>query len=257
MRSYAMTYPQLMNQAIAAGYEMNSLCALRVAYALSEDLCDGLHRPHGTPFLCHLVRTASIVLETGAPGTVVRAALVHAAYHLDRFSGSRRRRTGRRRRSRLRRARGSEVEQLVWEYEQQPWYRAEVVERHLAQLETYAESARQALLIRCADELDDALDVALAYTREGNSASRLAAAGDRCVELARRLGAAELAEELAQAYEQCRGTERADALRTGRAASYERARTHLWERTLPERLLRSALAAARRVGRRTPVGDGS
>ena len=58
MPSYAMTYPQLMNQAIAAGWEMNELCALRVAYALSEDLCDGLHRPHGTPFLCHLVRTA-------------------------------------------------------------------------------------------------------------------------------------------------------------------------------------------------------
>ena len=256
MRNYALTYPQLMNQAIAAGYEPDALIDLRVAYALSEGMCDGLHRPQGTPFLCHLVRTASIVLGTGAPAPVVRAALVHAAYRLEHFSGSRRRPAGNRRRARLRRTLGSEVEQLVWEYEQQPWYRADALERHLAQLDTYAEPTRQALLIRCGDELDDALDMSPAYTREGDSAARRADFGDGCVELARRLGAAELAAELARAYEQCRGTERADALRTGRSTSYERSRFHLWERTLPERLFASALAAARRVLRRASVCNG-
>jgi hypothetical protein len=130
------------------------------------------------------------------------------------------------------------------------------MECHLAQLDTYSESTRQALLIRCADELDDALDGSLAYTREGNSAARLATSGDGCVELAHRLGAAELAAELAHEYEQCRSTTRADALRTGRSTSYERSRSHLWERTLPERLLASALAAARRAWRRASVYRG-
>jgi hypothetical protein len=67
MRSFALTYPQLMNQAIAAALDTEAVVRLRATYELAERFADGVYRPQGEPFLCHLVRTASIVLAEGQP----------------------------------------------------------------------------------------------------------------------------------------------------------------------------------------------
>ncbi len=62
VRTFALTYPQLMNQAIDMKLAEEDLFHLRKAYELSERLFDGLYRGQHAPFLCHLVRTASILL---------------------------------------------------------------------------------------------------------------------------------------------------------------------------------------------------
>lgn len=82
MRSFAQTYPQLMNQAIAAGCDTDTLLSLRAAHNVAMGLTDGYPRAHGQPFLCHLVRTASIVLAEGHTLVLVEAAMNHAAYSL-------------------------------------------------------------------------------------------------------------------------------------------------------------------------------
>lgn len=82
MCSFALSYPQIMYQAIAAGSDTDTLIGLRSAHNVAMLLADGVYRAHGQPFLCHLVRTASIVLAEGEPLAVVQTAMIHAAYSL-------------------------------------------------------------------------------------------------------------------------------------------------------------------------------
>jgi polysaccharide pyruvyl transferase CsaB len=250
MRDYALTYPQLMSQALAAGYDTAALQALRRAFDLSEAMCDGLYRPSRAPFLCHLVRTSSIALAERAPLRVVQAALLHAAYRLDGFTGSRRRRAGTARRAQLRRSFGAEVEALLWAYQQHPWYRREAVEAHLERLAAYGPVQRAALLIRLADELEDCLDLALAYAGTPDAQPRVGDYGLACVQLAERLDHPDLARDLAEAFDQLRKSRLPEVVLLGRSLSYERPRSHLWESTLPERMLRATVRRLRRGARR-------
>src|ERR1700675_5065431 len=70
-RSFAMTFPQLIDQAMALGMEEISLVLLRRGHDLAERMVDGLYQPQGTPFIAHLVRTASVVMAQGQPIEVV------------------------------------------------------------------------------------------------------------------------------------------------------------------------------------------
>lgn len=239
-----------MNQALAAGYDSAALHALRRAYDLCEAMCDGLYRPSSAPFLCHLVRTSSIVLAERAPLTVVQAALLHAAYRLDVFSGSRRRRVGAGRRAKLRRSFGAEVEAVLWAYQQHSWSRREAVEAHLDRLAGYGPAQQAALLIRLANELEDSLDLALAYAAAPDAPPRVDDYGPTCVRLAERLGHPDLARELVEAFEQVGKNRLPDTVLLGRSLGYERPRSHLWERTIPERMLRAMVRRLRRAGAR-------
>jgi len=75
IRPFALTYPQLMQQAQAQGLPAAELARLHRAYDALERLSDGFHRAQGMPFICHLVRTASIVLAERQPVEVVIAAM--------------------------------------------------------------------------------------------------------------------------------------------------------------------------------------
>ena len=99
-----------------------------------------VYRPQGEPFLCHLVRTASIVLAEGQSLPVVQAALLHAAYSLRRRAGSGGERGARR--AALRRAAGPDVEQLVFAYDQLPWNSAAQLERHVEGFGGYDQTTR-------------------------------------------------------------------------------------------------------------------
>ena len=125
----ALTYPQLMNQAIAAAVDADALVRLRATYELAERLADGVYRPQGEPLLCHLVRTASIVLAEDQPLPVVQAALLHAAYSLRARVGEANEHGSRR--AWLRTAAGPEVEQLVFAYDQLPWNSSAQLKRHV------------------------------------------------------------------------------------------------------------------------------
>ncbi|MGH7550667.1 MAG: hypothetical protein ACREK3_07930 [Gemmatimonadota bacterium] len=247
MRSYALTYPQLINQAIATGMSDDDLARLKQAYEFTERMTDGLYRAQGVPFSCHLVRCGSIVMATRQPVHVVMTAMVHAAYRLDRFRDSRRRRFRPGRGAQVRRALGEDVERLLSAYEELPWYSTDALDRHLASLDDAGELTRQALVMRLGDELDDALDLAMAYLGEDDVHVRVARYGDRCVELARRLGLPELEAEFHEVEREYRERRIPQVVKVHRNRGYERSRKHLWEMSTLEGWL---LAAARRVHRR-------
>lgn len=197
MRAFALTYPQLMNQAIAAGADAPALARLRVTYELAEQVADGVYRPQGEPLLCHLVRTASIVLAEGQALAVVHAALLHAVYSLRRRVGSGGEHGARR--TWLRKAVGSEVEQLVFAYDQLPWNSAARLERHVVGFAGYGQTTRRVVLMRLANELEDHLDRSAAYA-SADFARRRQACRDGCLALARAACSPALVSELEQAF---------------------------------------------------------
>jgi GNAT superfamily N-acetyltransferase len=185
-----------MNQALEQGLAEEWLVRLRAAHDVAEQMADGLYRAQGVPLLCHLVRTASIVLAERRPPPVVLASLLHAAYLLQEFEGA-----GRRAPSRaiLHQTIGDYAESLVSDYRCFPWFSQARLEDHLRDLDGYEERERDLLLIRLANELEDHLDRAMAYTPPERAGRHAAAYGPQTVELASRLGRPELAAELREA----------------------------------------------------------
>lgn len=62
MSRYALTYPQLMNQALSCDLSDSELLQLHRAHEFAQLFADGIYRAQGVPLLSHLVRTASILL---------------------------------------------------------------------------------------------------------------------------------------------------------------------------------------------------
>jgi (p)ppGpp synthase/HD superfamily hydrolase len=201
IRSFALTYPQLMSQAIAQGWEEPSLSRLRSGHEFAERAFAGLYRGQGAPFICHLVRSASIVLAERQPAAVVLATLLHAAYMLNTFDPRRFQRAAEIHHRHLRDSIGPDVESLIQSYDRLPWYTAAAFEGHMQHLESYSGSMRQVLLMRLANELEDHLDLAMAYRGAYPFRERIASFGNAAVELAVRLGHVELASELRETFD--------------------------------------------------------
>ena len=163
VRPFALTYPQLVNQAVAHGWDDATVGRLRCAYMFAERMTDGLYRGQGVPLICHLVRTASIVLAEGGQPDAVMAAMLHAAPMLHLFGGSRRRKTRERDWDTLCDAAGESVTRLVQAYEAFPWGCASALENHLQQLDRYDAETRTVLLMRMANELEDFIDGGMRY----------------------------------------------------------------------------------------------
>src|SRR5262249_47294175 len=82
---FAQTIIQLHNQLVRDGYTVDDLRQVRRAYDLAATLFGGMLRASGKTFLAHCVGTASTLARFGAPGVVVVAGLLHAAYTHGRF----------------------------------------------------------------------------------------------------------------------------------------------------------------------------
>ena len=194
MREFAQTYVQLANQ--AADLPAEDQLRLKRAHDLAQVMVDGMYRAQSTPFLCHLVRTASICLAERQPRVVVEAALLHATYLLHRFRNTRRHGLAARHAARLRRVVGEEVEALVRTYGALPFDSPEDVARHSAGLAAASPSTRQALVIALANELEDHLDGAMLYGGPARAPDALQARALECSLLAERLDLPVLAGEL-------------------------------------------------------------
>lgn len=229
-----MTYPQLMNQAAAAGFPEEDLLRLREAHDLARDLVDGLYRKYSTPFLCHLIRTASITMSDTRSMDAILAGLLHAVYMLNTFDGSSRRGPRGSDRKLLRQRVGPSVEELIVVYNETSWHEPEVLEAHASNVARHSARTRGLLLMVLANELEDHLDKAEAYAGSGQEAvldERYAAA---CLALAEALGHHALASDMREAFDLCRQASVAPDLRTGRQGSYETKR--LWRANPLERL---------------------
>jgi (p)ppGpp synthase/HD superfamily hydrolase len=226
VRPYALTYPQLAAQAMAQGAGDDELARLRAAYDFTERMVDGLYRAQGVPFVCHLVRTASIVLAERQPLDVVIASMVHSAYMLHGFERSRRAQGGAWHRSQVVRRFGHEVEALIQAYDRLPWRSPEAVAAHVRELDGASSTTRSVLLMRLANELEDYLDLGMAFRGRKTTRQRLEACGRQMAELAGRLGSTQLAEELRQAFADYTEASLPAAVLRGHRDAYELPRRH-------------------------------
>jgi (p)ppGpp synthase/HD superfamily hydrolase len=197
--SYALTYPQLMSQALELGADETALSRLKTACELARESADGFYRGQGVPFIDHLVRTASITLSLGLPVEAVMAAVLHANYSMELFGGGKR--NIEKDRARVRRAVGAEAEELVFLYDRTCW-KAEEIAGYIAGLGAADQKLKTVYTIRLANELEDYLDLGMAYRGTVPVRERIEGRGRKSVELARALGHGRLADELDAAFEQ-------------------------------------------------------
>lgn len=200
VRNFALTYPQLMSQAQEKKLSDGHITQLRKAYELAERLFDGLYRAQHVPFICHLVRTASILLEEKQSIHVVSAGLAHAAYAAGYFQDMQHGKATPEHRFEIESHLGKETELLVYDYDQFPWYTKKSVQTHLDQFESYSDHQKNLILMRIANEFEDYLDYGMAY-RGDFSQVKSEGYGNQVIELANKLSRRELAEELKQVFE--------------------------------------------------------
>lgn len=221
VRDFALTYPQLVRQAIAAGFDDQRLRGVRGVFEVAQRHFDGLYRAGGQPFICHMVRTASIVLAEDQPLPIVEAALVHAAYDTHRYEHSTRPWPGPKLRRKFRREVGSDVESIVWGFHELEWERIGAPETQLRALPC-ASSERRAVLALCvANDLENHMDLALCYRSGRQFKERIEADGPTIVRMATELGMNGVAEELATVFQQTLAESLPSAARWDRSRGYE------------------------------------
>jgi hypothetical protein len=243
MKTFANTYPQLMNQAGALEFDERDLIRLRDGYDLAVRYVDGVYRSKGVPFLCHLVRTSSIVMTETRSVDVVVATMLHAVYFLHYFRGSRRRGPRVSDRAFLRDKIGVRAEALVRSYPTLPWNEYGVIRGYTESIDRLSEKTRDLLLMQLANELEEHLDASSAYLSDSLHQPRYLIFGEDYIELAEALGHENLAAALREAFDLCRRTEVPAALKRETAGSYE-LRSRLLKANLIERLV-SAIRRAR------------
>lgn len=236
-RALAMNYAQLMNQ--AAGYRLGptDLLQLRTAHDLAQRLVDGVYRKEGSPFICHLIRTASIVMDEvgGRDIEAVSASMLHAVYFLHYFKGSTRRGPRRADRALIREKLSERTERLLDRYGQMPWNEENALKSYAIRAGEVDNELRVLLIMQLSDELEDHLDNAAAYAPTAKANTAYKVFGPLYVEIANGLGHQQLASDLDQAFQACEDSEIHDCLFQEARGSYE-LRTRLWTANPLERL---------------------
>ena len=200
MRHYALTYQQLIRQAAAQGFADRELVDIRVCYDMAVRLTDGLYRKQMVPFICHLVRTGSIVMYESRELPPVLASMLHAVFFLHVFSGSTRRGARKKDRQMVRNTVGSEVESFISDYSCFKWGPS-VAARWSESLDNVDGRTHQLLIMRLADELEDHLDAAEAFVPRGQFRAGDSTYGQEYVDLARSMGRNSLAADFEEALE--------------------------------------------------------
>jgi (p)ppGpp synthase/HD superfamily hydrolase len=192
--SYAQTNIQLYNQLQAAGYSPLEQQRVFGAHQLGLLLFGGLVRPNGKLFMAHLIGTASILVAQSARVAVVIAGLLHAAYSHGQFPDPRRGATSRKR-ARVRSIVGTDTEMLIDGY-------ARLKLNHPA-IEAWSQrdfskdsTERDIVMIRLANELEDHLDLANQYGGKKKRYGPDNQGAALLAEIARKMGLADLAQEL-------------------------------------------------------------
>lgn len=191
MTQLAQTYPQLAVQLAATGWPGGELASVRAAYDLAALLFVGAERGSGKPFIDHLVGTASAVLLGGGDSTTVAAALLHAAYDQGDF-GRGRSSAGEANRRTVRDEVGPAVEALVFAYHRFRWSPAAASDA-ASTVDEASAVERAVLLMRVANEIDDAIDGGLLLSGKLHHAEHQRSVHLAVVELAERIGTPTLA----------------------------------------------------------------
>ncbi len=201
---------QLCNQLEAAGYDERDIVLVNDAYELAVKLFCGQFRSSGKPFLAHLVGTASVLVAGNAPGKVVAAGLLHAAYASGEWGDGRGKALNQERRQVLR-ALDEEVEELVRHYSELRWDAASIPSLH-ERLHTLSDAERTVVLLRLANLMEDFLDLGMAYSHKSSKDKQADSVLELTAQIAERLDQAELAAELRRVFDENRAARIAPAL---------------------------------------------
>ncbi|MEQ8967011.1 MAG: HD domain-containing protein [Azospirillaceae bacterium] len=161
MSEYPWSNIQLFELLAGQGAGAAALDRARAAYAVAQRRHSAQYRPDGRPFVSHLVRTAGILARHGEREAVVLAGLVHAVYAQGDFGATRPGATPTNR-AVLRAVIGAEAEDLVARYTAFAWS-PESARRMLEDAEARRAIGADILVMRIANELEEALDGALAH----------------------------------------------------------------------------------------------
>ena len=149
----AQTNLQLYMQMIEKGYSEAEVGAVNTAYLFSINKVHLMYRGSGKPFICHLVGTASLMVNNKQPIEVVLAALMHALYqNRVPFEGYK---DIQKRREIIKSKFGTECDRLIYEYTEFEMTGIKDINPHSTEVDN------QVLLMRIADELEDLVDFSL------------------------------------------------------------------------------------------------
>ncbi|MGL6043081.1 MAG: hypothetical protein ACRC1J_04095 [Sandaracinobacteroides sp.] len=166
---WAQTNVQLFAELARAGWSIADLQRAEAAYWFAIPKLGSRIRSDGRPFLSHLCGTASLAARAGAGPDTVMAALLHAVFAQGRMA-----RAGGAspaNRASVASVAGEDAVSIILAYDAQEWNDTEI--RLLAQSPfAIAGLKREALLIRLANEADDAADGAAAFSGKQRYLSR-------------------------------------------------------------------------------------
>lgn len=148
----AQTNVELLHQLEELGFSVGERALVQRAFETTVALNGCHYRCTGRTLVDHLVGTTSVVASLGADAELVAASLLHAVYVHGDF-GRLRKRTGAAQRARIRAVAGERAEAIVHRYSAMYWG-ARTVEALKRALPAFDRNARDALLIRLADQLD-------------------------------------------------------------------------------------------------------
>jgi (p)ppGpp synthase/HD superfamily hydrolase len=199
---FAQTNIQLLNQMHRDGYERQDLSLVLRSYDLAKRLLTGRYRGSGKTFIAHLVGTASILAVLRVPATLVAAGLIHAVYENGDF-GDGARGISDARRDLVRTVVGEDVEDYVVRYTSLAWS-DQMMQKMQDEIDTLPSVSRDVLLMRLANELEDYLDLGILYCgiAKRRTADYANEKGRIIVNMANKLGFAELAQAMAAAFEE-------------------------------------------------------
>ena len=168
-QKFAQTNIALYNQMIEKGYSEDNILLVKRAYEFAAKRRMLYLRASGKPFICHLVGTASVLVELGRSPEAVAAGLLHAMYLKGSDFG-----VGvglDQRRDVLRREFGEVIENLVHQYHKFKWKYSYGQVSEVIDSEELDPDTKEILVIKMANEVDDFLDNAVAYMGNNSSAT--------------------------------------------------------------------------------------
>lgn len=211
----AQTNLDLYRQLHRCGYTFENLQRVRDCYGLAMELFSDRFRASGKPFVSHLIGTASVLAEMGERPSLVGAGLLHAVYVSGVFPGDCS--TAGDKRQMIRAVAGDEAEELVWGYTYFDWSAKGIECLDEAFDETEARE-KDIVLMRLANELDDYLSLGMQFCNEKRE--NLAVDEESCINLARQLDHPNLANALADNYQEHRQGRWASAFARDEAGSF-------------------------------------
>lgn len=154
---YVHSLPRLATQCLENGHARQEVVELKAAFEIAAELHGSSFRGSKKPFMEHLVRTASILLNHGAPFDLVKAALLHAVFMGNTSSKNHLTCTDQNR-TLLRGLVGNKVEAIVHEYFLLSSIATDDKRTDLAEVDETPIVRAQAIIVKIANDIEDLLD---------------------------------------------------------------------------------------------------